>query len=216
MSTGTWNERKRAVGDAPGRLPKRTTLLLLAAALVTTAAAGADSSGYRWVDDDGTVHFGDTPPPEARGSHRDQVSTDGRVIQNSVPSVEAIEDAAEAPAGATDAEQAERDRLLMRTFTEERDLIMTRDDRLAGVDTQIILLERRIDQLDNRLGRLQARHDSTTDEVRRADIDERMVTLAARIDDQRGALARHHQRREEMERKFEADLQRFRELKAGN
>ncbi len=41
--------------------------VLLAAALAAAPAAQAQSSVYRWVGPDGTVHYSDTPPPpEAR------------------------------------------------------------------------------------------------------------------------------------------------------
>jgi len=45
----------------------RTPLALLLAMLVASAGAAAE---YRWVDQDGRVHFGDAPPPEAKSVNR--------------------------------------------------------------------------------------------------------------------------------------------------
>jgi glutaredoxin len=45
----------------------RSTISILAcvAALAVAADCAAQSSVYRWVDKDGTVHFSDAPPPES-------------------------------------------------------------------------------------------------------------------------------------------------------
>ena len=43
---------------------KRTVLMLFACALATTAAAQA----YKWVDKDGKVRYGDTPPPGVKAT----------------------------------------------------------------------------------------------------------------------------------------------------
>ena len=43
---------------------KRTVLMLFAFALATTAAAQA----YKWVDKDGKVRYGDTPPPGVKAT----------------------------------------------------------------------------------------------------------------------------------------------------
>lgn len=48
------------------RLSAAVTVLLLALTLSALSAAANATGIYRWVDAEGTVHFGDSPPPDRR------------------------------------------------------------------------------------------------------------------------------------------------------
>jgi glutaredoxin len=62
--------------------------LIAAAALAAVLAAGAaqaQSNVYRWVDQDGKVHFSDTPPPEEAKSVSQKRMGGGYVDQSQLP-----------------------------------------------------------------------------------------------------------------------------------
>ena len=172
------------------------TLTLLIGAAGTAAHAGGDS--YRWVDDEGNVHYGDSLPPTVRGGSHSRLDASGEVIETFDATLRAVDEVAEEQAGEDAPSQNERDRILLQSFATERDIIMTRDDRLAGVDIQITLIERRIDQLEERLAQ-------TDDAEREAHLNERLATQQQALDDYR-------ERRDTIAMRFNADLQRFREL----
>lgn len=172
------------------------TLALLVGAPGTAAHAGGES--YRWVDDEGNVHYGDSLPPTARGGSHSRLDASGAVIETFDATRRAVEEVAEEQAGKNAPSRDERDRILLQSFATERDIIMTRDDRLAGVDIQITLIERRIDQLEEHLAH-------TDDAERAAHLHDRLATQQQALDDFR-------ERRDTIATRFNTDLERFREL----
>jgi len=182
----------------PGLRPA-VVALALAAALATAMAVHAES--YRWVDDAGEVHYSDSLPPEARGRDHSRLDRSGRVIETFEATLEKTE--AEAADGEDERERAaaRRDEILLHTFTNERDLKITRDEWLEAAAARIDLAERRVTRLESRLAGLA---DGGSSERRRE--------LERRLAEQRAALESERQRRDEIEARFEADLERFREL----
>jgi hypothetical protein len=72
-------------------------LVFAAALMAFCTAANAEKTVYKWVDEDGVVHFGDAPPP---GANTDEAET--LVIPKSPPVAAPAEPAATAPAASTD------------------------------------------------------------------------------------------------------------------
>jgi glutaredoxin len=58
---------------------------VLAAALVAAFAARSDTNVYRWVDQNGKVHFSDTPPPEEAKSVSQKRMGGGYVEESNLP-----------------------------------------------------------------------------------------------------------------------------------
>lgn len=195
---------------------KGTKVTLAVGCCLTLAAtvALADGGPYRWVDDDGVVHFGDSLPPDVRARDHGRIDPSGTVIEAiELPGSTAPEDVDEARLQSE--QQRERDRALLQTFATERDIILTRDDRLAGVDTQISLLERRIRQREERLEAIERRIGNLAEgSDARAAAERQHAGLAARIEQDHQRLAADRERRDEIDRRFAEDLERFRELQA--
>ena len=63
-------------------LPQPRTLKLISigicAALITSAQAGF----YRWVDDDGTIHYSDSLPPQESQRKQDILNEHGRTVKS--------------------------------------------------------------------------------------------------------------------------------------
>ena len=92
---------------------------------------------YKWVDDDGRMHFGDRIPLQYQLKAHDEINHLGVVLKHR-EAEKTPEEKAEAKLldkQRIKTEQAEkkrrqRDRVLLDTYTTERDLIVARDSRL--------------------------------------------------------------------------------------
>lgn len=204
------------------RLTTRWSPRLLASALLLVLAAGAGAQMYRWVDEDGQVHFSDTPPADAGRYDREVLDRRGLVVERleRAPTAEErrqaqTRKAEEAEKARREAEQARADRILLQSFGSERELLHARDDRLDIVDGNLNLMRNKLSSLQEQhqeaLGRAQrlAAQDRELPEnlQRRLDSLERQILL------QEEQLATRSQEREALVERFNRDLQRLRELR---
>ncbi len=178
---------------------------------------------YKWVDENGNVFYSDKIPPE-QSTKRHQLLDERGIVRENVRRAKTPEEIAEerrqkqlqAERERTEREQAVRDQILLETFPTERDLIIARDDRLASVDSAIALasktlneLQSRYDQLDAKMKGLQAEREPIPGNLA---IDHRRVQ--GQLSAHGKALQSRQEERENIVAQFEADLTRYRELRA--
>ena len=132
---------------------------LLACGLLYGPVAGAFM--YKWVDDEGKVHYGDSVPPEFSDKERKKINEQGRTVKvfeaAKTPEEIAENEAPRGPqAGAVkEAEaQARKDNVLLATYSSEEDILKTRDSRLASLEGLIQLTYRRIRSMNHRIKQL--------------------------------------------------------------
>lgn len=197
--------------------PSLLTVLLL--------AAPATSAGklYKWVDENGQVHYGDRIPADQ--SDKRHAVLDGQgLVRERVRAAKTPEELArerrqareEAERERQAREQQARDNILLSTFPTERDLLLTRDDRVAGVDSTIKITEKVLADLEQKLIEVDSEirgYESTRQEVPPNLLVER-TTLQQQIERNRETLEVKRDEREQLVVKFEADLSRYRDLKA--
>ena len=183
---------------------KRHVLSALLLAMLPTIVCQAAGYTYRWTDDEGCLQYGDTLPSGTaeRGYQVIDPST-GQVIREVAPrktaeekAREAAEQAAKEQARQSAEEQARKDRILLALYSSVEDIERARDQRLGRLD-------RRIKELTESIDRLQKRLDEGHGD--RAD--------ANQLRDLTEARARLRFEHQEIETKFEKEIQRFRELK---
>jgi hypothetical protein len=121
------------------------------------AAAGM----YKWVDDQGEVHYGNSVPPEYADKERRKLNERGRTVKvyDAAKTPEEIAEAARLEAIRLEqkrvaAEKARKDHVLMATYSSEDDMLKTRDGKLSALEGLIQLTQRRIISMNNRLKRL--------------------------------------------------------------
>ena len=178
---------------------------------------------YKWVDENGNVYYSDKIPPD-QATKRHQLLDERGIVRENVRRAKTPEEIAEerrqkqlqAERERTEREQAVRDQILLETFPTERDLIIARDDRLASVDSAIALasktlneLQSRYDQLDAKMKSLQAEREPIPGNLA---IDHRQVQ--GQLSAHGKALQSREEERENIVAQFEADLTRYRELRA--
>jgi hypothetical protein len=197
----------------------------LAPALPSVAASGATTSSptqtYRWTDDKGVVHYGDSVPPEYSGRERSVLNGQGVEVGHVDAPKTAAQLAAQAEAAELARQRAQRDQTLLSTYVSVKDIEALRDERLAQIDGQLQATSTYMESLAGRLGALQERAlqfkpYSSEPNARRMpdDLAEDLVRTANELHNQRKGLDAKHQEQTEMRAQFESDIQRFRELTA--
>ncbi len=182
---------------------------------------------YRWVDENGKVHYSDKLPAErARGAHEqlnetgvptkaiDRDKTDAERAAEKIESEKLANERREK--AAIEARQRAKDKILLDIFTSERDLIYTRDDRLTSIESLINLTELNNKRLEERLKvstDTQARLLKDNKKVPET-IIEKINSIQGQIDKNNNYIASQNENYEKTKKDFEADLLRYRELKS--
>ncbi|MFS8609369.1 MAG: DUF4124 domain-containing protein [Gammaproteobacteria bacterium] len=202
--------------------------LVLAAAACATSSAAAQKL-YRWVDENGVVHYGDRIPPQYVDRHREVLNESGVAIgyeEGALSPEEKArlerERAAAAAAEAAKAEIARRDRMLLETYLSVEDIVALRDNRLEMLEAKITVTEHYIGELEDRLARLEKSAQRYKPFSDREDAPELPPDLAAEIESTKSSIESYRemirQTREEQARlkeQFDSDIERFKELKGG-
>ncbi len=203
--------------------------IALAAILLVAVPASAVFAQplYRWVDDEGVVHFGDRVPPEYASRSRHVLNSQGVRVGFEEGSLTDEERAAQAEAARQveqerrdRAEIARRDRMLLDTYLTVADIENLRDQRLELLESQIQVTEIYLTNLRERLQRLHAEANRYSPYSEREDAPRVPDNLAREISDTLGSinvyedsLHRIREEQEELRMSFARDIARFRELR---
>jgi hypothetical protein len=135
-----------STGGERRTLPRTATLLLVTclAAALTCPTWATSPQLYRWVDDEGNVHYTDKIPPSAAERGHTELSADGVLVRTVAPAKTPEEIQRERELERLRAEQQRlidqqqaEDRALLRSFHSADDLIMVRDGKLSEIDAII-------------------------------------------------------------------------------
>jgi hypothetical protein len=202
-------------------------LVALCTAVAATASLAANppsspsTQTYRWTDNQGVVHYGDSVPAEYAGKERSLLNGQGVEIGHVDAPKTPAELAQQAAAAELVRQRAQRDQTLLTTYVSAKDIEALRDERLAQMDGQLQASSTYIESLATRLGALQERamqfkpYSSEANARRLPDeLAEELIRTANEARNQRKALDAKRQEQAEMRTQFEADIQRFRELTA--
>jgi len=186
--------------------------------LAWTAAAG-DITAYKWTDDQGVVHYGDSIPPQYAEKAHETLNKQGVAVGHSEAQKSAEELAADAHAHEAVLRQQQHDNFLVTTYTSVKDIESLRDVRLDQLQGQRNAAELYVENLRSRLVALQGRakhfrpYDSRT-EARRMpdDLAEDLVHTLNEMRTQTHALTAKNEEVSAVRAQFDGDIQRYREL----
>ncbi|MEN8166724.1 MAG: DUF4124 domain-containing protein [Pseudomonadota bacterium] len=195
------------------------TALLLSTLLLSPVQAG---KLYKWVDDEGRVHYSDRLPPTDAPRAHSHLDERGITIDSvdAAKTAEEIQQEAEMERLRRERQQlidkqSAEDRVLLRTFRSEDDIIMTRNGQLQAVDTNIMVTRGNIKRLKLKLEEMQ--HQAATIEL-----SGRRISMAfkgemknknqALKDAYQSIISREHDK-DRIRKSFAQDQKRFRELK---
>jgi hypothetical protein len=196
--------------------------LLVAAALLAGSAHGAPQNSnkavaYRWVDEQGVVHYGDAIPPQYANQDRTVLNGQGVEIGHVDGEKTPEQQAAEASAHAALMKQRQHDAFLVSTYTSVKDIESLRDLRLDQLKSQRAAAEQYVESLRARLASLQARalnYRPYNPNARRMpdDLAENLVRVVNEMHQQTIALASSNEAEANLRSQFQADIERYREL----
>ena len=117
---------------------------LVLGALTLILAAPAHATTYKWVDDQGVVHYTDKIPPEALNKGNVELNKQGLAIKKTDPALtpeqRKAREAEEARAQQMAKDRAlveRRDRALLATYTTESEIDLARNRAISTIDAQV-------------------------------------------------------------------------------
>lgn len=178
---------------------------------------------YRWVDENGVVHYGDSVPPQYANQETVVLNEQGIEVGRSSAQKSPEELAKEAERAAAAARQHQHDQFLLTTYTSVRDIEQLRDQRLEQLKGQRLAAELYIEGLESRLSGLQARamkfkpYSQNPNAHRMPDdLAEEIVRTLNEVNSQRKALEAKAEEEEALRAQFQADIERYKELRSAS
>lgn len=213
-------------GDMP-RASHKQIRITLTLALTIAASGAAAQKVYRWVDDKGVVHYGDSVPPEYAKVERDVLNDQGIAVETLEAELSAEELAARKEAERRAEEQrrveerqARYDDILVNTYLSVQEIESLRDRRVELIGGQIRVTELYLDNLRERLAKLQKEAQrfkpySSDPDARPIDrkLSRELADVLNAIVLYEDTLAKSKAKQQELVQKFAADISRFQELK---
>ncbi|MBL4712719.1 MAG: DUF4124 domain-containing protein [Gammaproteobacteria bacterium] len=192
-------------------------------AIIISSSFVAQAKMYKWADENGQIHFGDKIPPKYVVKEHVELNEQGVIIRR--------QDAAKTPAQKAEARRLrkvlaekaliekkakQRDRVLLDTYTTERDLFVARDARLDAVGAQIRLASSIIEDSKNKLETMEKQvvFIETSNRQVPADLYRRIRNGKQQVAVQTRVMKNHKRRRDNISTQFNDYIERFRTLKA--
>ena len=212
------------------RAASRLTIILLLAstafglAYAAPAVKPSHSSShkgiaYRWVDEQGVVHYGDHIPPQYASQERSILNAQGLEVGHLEGQKSPEQQAADARAREALMKQRQHDAFLVSTYTSVKDIESLRDVRLDQLKGQRAAAEQYVESLRGRLASLQSRalnfrpYSASADARRMPDdLAENLVLTANELHEQSSALTATNEAASTLRAQFQADIERYREL----
>jgi Domain of unknown function (DUF4124) len=193
------------------------------------SGAVAQKRMYRWVDDDGVVHYGDRVPPQYADRDRDVLNDQAIAVgfeEGTITEAERAElerrQARLDEVEAARATKARRDRMLLETYLSVGDIEDLRDRRLELLSSQIQVTELYLANLRKRLVTLEREaspYKPFSDKENAApvpdDLGFELSRTQASITLYEQTLERTREELAAVRDAFDLDIVRFRELKGG-
>ncbi len=182
----------------------------------------AQAKMYKWVDEEGQMHFGDRIPEKYLVKEHQELNDQGLVTKRKEAAKTAEEKAEDRrlererkKVELVEKKKKQRDRVLLDTYTTERDLIVARDSRLEAVDSQIQLSKTIIDDSTNKVDSMQKQVSQIKDTGREVppDLYKRINGEKQQIEVQTKNLKGHKKRYNEILKQFNGYIERFKVLK---
>ena len=196
--------------------------LKLCVALITglTLSLPVAAKLYKWVDDKGTTHYGETVPPEYADKDRVELNQAGRVIKNEevvTPErrrAKEQEDAKKRDEENVVLEQRRHDRTLLNTYSNVKEIDQARVRSVQQIDASINVLNSYIKTASDNLLGLQKEADGYTNANRKipASLEEDLQEAQARLAKLQHDAEKPNAEKAALEARFAADKVRYMEL----
>jgi hypothetical protein len=178
---------------------------------------------YKWVDENGVTHYGDSVPPQYSQREHSVLNSQGVEVQKHVAEMSPREAAEYAAKQREEARRKQHDMFLISTYPSVSEIENVRDARLTQIEGQITAAESYIAGLTTRIEGLKQRSllfspYNTRPGARRMpdDLAEEMVRAMSELRTQNAALAVKKKELDAVQGQFAEDIKRYRELRSAS
>jgi hypothetical protein len=199
------------------------SFFLLLTALLAASSAFSERM-YKWVDENGQVHYSNQLPPEAVQRKREVLNDQGRTVKvyrAPLTPEEKIEEKQLAELELKKKELAQKranhDRSLLATYSSEKDMDIARDARISMIESLIDSTNTHIGIMENRMQELskEAADNERSGKPLPASLMSRMSTLRKQIERNKEFVTDKKQEVEDITQQFDNDIRRYNELTSG-
>jgi PHP family Zn ribbon phosphoesterase len=206
---------------------KATTFLALVLSGCIVAGISHAQTGekkrqtYKWTDDKGVTHYGDSVPAEYSQREQRVLNSQGVEVKKNQAEMSSAEAAAYAAQQKEETQRRAHDMFLISTYPSVKEIEQVRDSRMDQINVQISAAEAYIGSLTSRVDGLKQRAMIFTPynkspNARRMpdDLAEEMVRALSELRTQNSALAQRRGELQSVVDQFDVDIKRFKELRA--
>ncbi len=207
-------------------IPMLLPILLTAAFTFAPATPAGAAKLYKWVDENGNIRYSDQIPPNQVKHGHTELNSQGVVMSKQEKAKTEAELAAEAKARREEEARAaeaarlkrvqdQKDQVLLMTFSSEEELELARQDRIEVLESVIQLIHNSIESTQEKLGELQKSADanylSQGKEVP-GGLAQKIEHFERKIETRNVQLEQKLAEKAKINKKYQLDLARFREL----
>lgn len=198
-------------------------LLVPAVQAQSKPSQGKSTQTYKWVDENGVTHYGDSVPAEYSQRELSVLNSQGVEVQKRVAEMSPREAAEYAARQKEESRRKQHDMFLISTYPSVAEIETVRDQRLTQIDAQIKAAESYIAGLTTRIDGLKHRSlmfapYNTRPGARRMpdDLAEEMVRAMSELRTQNAALEVKKKEFANVQGQFDEDIKRYRELRSAS
>jgi hypothetical protein len=185
-----------------------------------TSTSSGSTTTYKWVDENGVTHYGDTVPAQYSQREQQVLNSEGLVVDKRIAEMSPKEAAAHAAKLKAESQRKQHDLFLVTTYPSVKEIENVRDARLDQINAQVQAAEAYIGTLTTRIDGLKQRslmfapYNSRPGARRMPDdLAEEMVRAMSELRTQNFALTAKRNELSNVKNSFDADIKRFRELR---
>ena len=175
---------------------------------------------YKWVDENGTTHYGETIPPEYADKDRSELNKAGRVIKTEevlTPEKRRAKVEAEAKKREeekTAFEQQRHDKTLVNTYSSVKEIDLARARSMQQIDARINVIHSALKTANENLNGLQKEAENYTMAKKRipASLEEDLQDAHTRLEKLQKDLELPQAEKAALEARYDADKARYMEL----
>jgi hypothetical protein len=175
---------------------------------------------YKWVDDNGTTHYGETIPPEYADKDRSELNKSGRVIRTEevlTPEKRRAKVEAEAKKREEEKvalEQQRHDKTLVNTYSSVKEIDLARGRSLQQIDARINVINSALKTANDNLIGLQKEAEgyNRSKKAIPSSLEEDLKDAQARLGKLQKDLEQPQNEKAAMEARYDADKARYMEL----
>ncbi|MEO8344588.1 MAG: DUF4124 domain-containing protein [Betaproteobacteria bacterium] len=206
---------------APRHVPRLFPLAMLVCAALVLLVPVAGAATYKWIDDQGVVHYTDKMPPEAINKGSVELNKQGIPVRKNDPALtpeqrraREMEDERIRQATRAREESQRKDRALLQTYTTESEIDLARKRALGTIDGQVQSAQAYTATLAKRKQEVQTRAAAFADKPLPQALERELNSVNEELEKQAELIAAKRKEISVVNARYDADKIRWQELAA--